>query len=130
MQAEVQRLRKTASARRASLDNELAKQLEREYGPACPYTETLDFKILDEDLDDQLKTFDVSRLSAFLLEQRGTASVREITRGYWGDMTLLGFAQQEITPPLNGDWTQMGSLDAADGLTSPNGPPDGDADRV
>ena len=93
-------LREDAKLLRAEVGYDVRETIVKEHGPIHPFSETLDYKIADEALDEQLKTLRVSELIDYLLAHRGEPSVQEVHRGYYGDMQFMDWV--DIAPPLDG----------------------------
>ena len=96
-------LREDAKLLRAEVGYDVRETIVKEHGPIHPFSETLDYKIADEALDEQLKTLRVSELIDYLLAHRGEPSVQEVHRGYYGDMQFMDWV--DIAPPLDGGWS-------------------------
>jgi hypothetical protein len=99
-----------------SVGKEIDDQIKEIVGPAKPFTETYDFQCDDETVDAELAALSHKDLRDRLLTARGAAQgpIREIYRGYWGDMNFMSFQSPEPGPPRK--WSCIGSPEWLDDL--------------
>lgn len=92
------------------LEQQIKGELKEIVGDVSPFVETYTFQAADEATDAELAALTDQECADRLVAARGTPNgpLAEIDRGYWGDMSFLGYAQ---IPPGPGSWTGMGSPD-------------------
>jgi hypothetical protein len=88
------------------LKSGLKIQLEKEFGPAYTHTETIEFSVSDEKIDEYIATLPVSEVVEFLFQPNDQIVVWE--RGYWGDIRDLEFSQTKIERSPGSRWTRIG----------------------
>jgi hypothetical protein len=112
LEAEAKALREEAQSVKSDI-NTIVKQI---VGPAKPFTETYNFQCNDAAVDTELAALSHDDRVEHLLAARGVAQgpIKEIKRGWWGDMTLMGCGQEMSPGP--GMWSQIGSPDWLDDL--------------
>jgi hypothetical protein len=110
LEAEATHLRGQAKALDRNIRDATREQVEREHGPAFPYTETFDFQA-DEATDAELAAGPPERTIARLLAARNSTdkSLCEIERGYWGNIHFMGRGAQAFDSCPSGRWTKTGS---------------------
>ena len=109
LEQQAEALRKDAKTLRVGASAGVRMTIVDEHGPIHPFSETLDYQITDEALDEHLKTLAISELIDYLLAHRGEPNVQEVHRGYLGHMKFMGWV--DMPPALNGGWTSVGSAD-------------------
>lgn len=102
---EAELLKRQAANIRRTVDAAIIDDIRDEHGEPKPFSETFDFAIDSPALDDHLKTLSREQLAQYLLDNRCGDGVREIERGYWGDLRLTGY--QQFIPSI-GAWTRTG----------------------
>lgn len=126
---ELERQAKAIREEAKSIKDDIAHRVKQIIGPANSFVETYDFQS-DDATDAELTGLPQKELIDRLLAARNSTSgsLREINRGYWGDMTLLGSQQITPGPPGGTGWTRIGSADWLDEMFPGwNREPDGEA---
>jgi hypothetical protein len=106
LEAEAKALRDEAQSVNSNI-NAIVRQI---VGPGKPLTETYDFQCDDAAVDAELAALSDEDRFDRLLAARGVAQgpIREINRGYWGDLTAVSSQPWQPGP---GDWTKVGSAE-------------------
>jgi hypothetical protein len=101
------------------MDRQIVDDLVKEHvGPVHPFAETYDFESADEATDAELAALPHDELRERLLAARNAVAgpIKEIGRGYWGDMRLTALMP---FPQGGPGWTQIGSPEWLDELFPP-----------
>jgi len=117
LEAEAKALREEAASLQRVIDWEKKALVQSRNGPAYAFTETYDFQA-DEATDRELNAGPRDRTLARLLAARGQAEgpLKEVERGYWGDMNLMGKDACDFAEAPGGAWTGAGSPEWLDEL--------------
>jgi hypothetical protein len=110
LEVEAKALREEAAVLDRIIELEKATLVQSRNGPAYAFTETYDFQA-DEATDRELNAGPRDLTVARLLAARGQAEgpLREIERGYWGDMNVMGKGACDFAEAPGGAWTGVGS---------------------
>lgn len=99
-------LEKLGEEREGFLKRELKEQLVKEFGPAYTHTETIEFSVIDEKVDEHIATLPVADVVDFLFQSNDQVILGD--RGYWGDVRDLEFSQTELICSPGLRWTRVG----------------------
>lgn len=133
LEAEAKAMREAARDFERLIGREKAALVRARKGPAYPMIETYDF-LADQATDRELEAGPPEKTRARLLAARGqgVGPLKEIARGYWGDLNAMGDC--DLAPGPSADvsgadrggvrpgWTGVGSPEWLDELFKPRGP--------
>ena len=91
-----------------AMKKDISIDLEAEYGPVYTHTETFDYRVISEELWEELLKMKKDDVIDFLIERRGKDKVKPLMHGYLGDINLFAYSKQHWK---KSDWqfTTIGS---------------------
>jgi hypothetical protein len=95
-----------------SIHADIARETANKIGPVIPFTETITFqtsKAVDRKLAALPNKKRIDRLLA--ARRKADKDLKEVERGFWGDMSLLSSGAFASSGPSGTGWTKVGSPD-------------------